>query len=586
MNAIALPLLLLLSDPAPDQRPRPEPATTLHALFREAWEFRLREDPLLATAVGDPRGADRLPSVKPADLERRAMATRDYLARLKKIDPAHLARQDRISYHMFARELGDDLAEHEFGAYRLPLTADWGFHIGIAQLPSQVPLATTRDYENYLARLRAVPAYFADHIALLREGLRTGFTLPRAVLSGYDGTIRAQVVEDPEKSVFMRPFQSFPIGVPETDRPRFREAGRAAITEAVVPAYRAFLDFMVREYLPEARQTLGASELPRGREYYAHRVKSFTTLEVTPREVHEIGVREVARIREEMEAVRRQVGFEGALPAFLQDLRRDPRFYAKTPEELLKEASFIAKKMDGQLPRLFGKLPRLPYGVEPVPADLAPKFTGGRYVEAPIGSTRAGTYWVNTYALDKRPLYVLEALTLHEAVPGHHLQIALQQELADLPEFRRVSGVAAFVEGWALYAERLGLEAGFYRNPYSNFGRLTYEMWRACRLVVDTGLHESGWSRQQTMDFLAQHTALSLHEIETETDRYISWPGQALAYKMGELRLRELRTKAELALGARFDVRRFHDAVLANGPVPLSILEAEIDAFIAAERKP
>jgi len=294
MNAIALPLLLLLSDPAPDQRPRPEPATTLHALFREAWEFRLREDPLLATAVGDPRGADRLPSVKPADLERRAMATRDYLARLKKIDPAHLARQDRISYHMFARELGDDLAEHEFGAYRLPLTADWGFHIGIAQLPSQVPLATTRDYENYLARLRAVPAYFADHIALLREGLRTGFTLPRVVLSGYDGTIRAQVVEDPEKSVFMRPFQSFPIGVPETDRPRFREAGRAAITEAVVPAYRAFLDFMVREYLPEARQTLGASELPRGREYYAHRVKSFTTLEVTPREVHEIGVREVA----------------------------------------------------------------------------------------------------------------------------------------------------------------------------------------------------------------------------------------------------------------------------------------------------
>jgi uncharacterized protein (DUF885 family) len=343
---------------------------------------------------------------------------------------------------------------------------------------------------------------------------------------------------------------------------------------------------MKREYVPGARATVAASSLPRGREYYAHLVKSYTTLDVTPDEVYETGRREVARIHGEMEEVIRKTGFQGNFAAFLNFLRSDKRFYAKTPDELLDRAAFIAKSMDGKLPSLFGKLPRLPYGVEPVPAHLAPKYTGGRYVPAPVGGTRAGTYWVNTYALDTRPFYTLESLTLHEAVPGHHLQIALQQELTGLPEFRRFASEGAFVEGWALYAERLGLEAGFYKDPYSDFGRLTYEMWRACRLVVDTGLHANGWSRAEALEYLENNTALSLHEVQTETDRYISWPAQALCYKMGELKIRALRREAEEALGERFDVRAFHDAVLENGAVPLSVLEEQVRAWVARTKNP
>ena len=553
-----------------------------HRLLDEEWEARLREAPLLATSVGDHRYDDRLPSVAPADLQRAADRQRATLQRLQAIDGAGLDVPDRISYDMLAREMRDDVADHDFGAWRLPINADSGFHTGFAELPRYTTFTTTRDYRNYLARLRAFPVYVAAQIANMREGLRTGFTLPRVVLDGYDVSIRTHVVEDPEKSVFYAPFRAFPPGVPEADRSALLAEARAAVMDGAVAGYRAFLDFMVHEYIPKTRTTTAAADLPRGREYYAHRVRHFTTLDVTPEEVHQIGLSEVARIRGEMQEVMRQAGFTGDFAAFLQFLRTDPRFYARTPEELLKEASFIAKRMDGKLPSLFGRLPRLPYGVEPVPAHLAPKYTGGRYVPAPVGGTRAGTYWVNTYALESRPLYVLEALTLHEAVPGHHLQIALQQEMEGVPPFRRVAEVGAFVEGWGLYSERLGLEAGFYQDPYRNFGRLTYEMWRACRLVVDTGLHALGWSREKAMDFMAANTALSLHEVRTETDRYISWPGQALAYKMGELKIRELRRMAEKELGPRFDVRAFHDAVLANGAVPLPVLEERIRAYVAA----
>ncbi len=313
-------------------------------------------------------------------------------------------------------------------------------------------------------------------------------------------------------------------------------------------------------------------------------MRQYTTLDLSPEEIHQIGLAEVERIDKEMQEVIRKTGFQGNFAAFLQLLRTDPRFYAKTPDQLLKEAAWIAKRMDGKLPALFGKLPRVPYTVQPVPDHIAPKYTSGRYVGSPEGSTQPGIYWVNTYMLESRPLYNLEALTLHEAVPGHHLQIALNKELSDLPEFRRFNYLSAFGEGWGLYSEWLGLEAGFYTDPYSNFGRLTYEMWRACRLVVDTGMHAKGWTRQQAIDYLASHTALPLHEVETEIDRYISWPGQALAYKMGELKIRELRAKAEAELGPKFDVRAFHDAVLANGPVPLPVLEEQIRAHVAARR--
>ncbi len=557
------------------------PSAALDALLKEEWEFRLRENPLEASGYGDHRYDALMPSVAQADLDRQAKAQQAFLERASKIDRSALSPAERINYDMWRREQEDDLLRYRFGAHRIPILADSGFHISLADLPSRTRLTSVKEYESYIARLRALPVYMDQQIAHMREGLRTGFTQPQVILKGYDGSISAHVVDDVEQSVFMKPFARFPVGVPEAERDRLRETGRAAVRDGVVPAYRRFLEFMRNDYIPGARQTTGASDLPQGREYYAALVKSFTTLDVTPEQVHETGKKEVARIEAEMQQVMRESGFTGDFPAFLAFLRNEPRFYAKTPEELLKQASFLAKKMDARLPSLFLTLPRLPYGVEPVPDAIAPKYTGGRYVPAAPGSLRAGTYWVNTYNLPSRPLYILESLTLHEAVPGHHLQIALQRELTGLPDFRRFAGVGAFAEGWGLYSERLGLEAGFYQDPYSNFGRLTYEMWRACRLVVDTGLHAFGWTRQQAVDYLASHTALSLHEVGTEIDRYISWPGQALGYKMGELKIRELRARAEKELGPRFDIRAFHDAVLRNGPVPLPVLETEIDAFIA-----
>jgi uncharacterized protein (DUF885 family) len=418
----------------------------------------------------------------------------------------------------------------------------------------------------------------------MTAGLGRGFVQPRVVLEGLDESIAAYVVGDPEKSVFWEPFENFPVGVPEEERRRLRETASEAISEAIVPAYRTFLDFMRNQYMPGGRTSLGASELPEGRSYYAHKIRFYTTLDLSPEEIHLIGQAEVSRIRAEMEAVIREVGFEGGFEEFLSFLRTDPRFYAETPDELLKEASFITKKMDGKLPSLFRTLPRLPYGVEPVPEAIAPKYTAGRYVGAPRGSTQPGYYWVNTYDLSSRPLYALTALSLHEAVPGHHLQIALNNELEDLPNFRRFSYISAFGEGWGLYSEYLGVETGMYEDPYSRFGRLTYEMWRACRLVVDTGIHSMGWSRDRARDFLAGNTALSLHEVATEIDRYISWPAQALAYKLGELRIKDLRRQAEAALGEDFDIREFHDALLLNGSLPLPVLEDEIRRFVAARR--
>jgi uncharacterized protein (DUF885 family) len=577
-------LAVLASAAAPGASPAPAGEDSrAQALFEEAWQFRLAEDPLFATNAGDHRYGARLPSMTPQDLARRAAFARGMRDRLGAVDGGALSVSNRVSRDMLVRDLSDEIAAYEFGAYRIPLNADSGFQTDFADLPMRMPFQTTRDYENCIARLEAFPVYAAQQTALMREGLAAGFTLPRPVLEGLDATMRAHVVEDPAKSVFDAPFRSFPVGVPPADRARLEAAGRRAIRFAVVPAYRALADFMRSEYAPGARASIGASELPRGRDYYAHLVRSYTTLDLTPDQVHAIGLAEVARIRGEMEVVMRKTGFAGSFAEFLAFLRTDPRFYARTPDALIERASFLSKKADGSLPALFGRLPRLPYTVEPVPAHLAPKYTGGRYVEPPADGTRPGIYWVNTYALDKRPLYTLEALTLHEAVPGHHLQVALSQELTGLPQFRRFTQVGAFGEGWALYAERLGLEAGFYQDPYSDFGRLTYEMWRACRLVVDTGLHSKGWTRQQAIDYLAANTALSIHEVTTETDRYISWPGQALCYKMGELKIRELRRKAETALGPRFDVRAFHDAVLANGMVPLPVLEAQVDAWIAVQ---
>ncbi|MEJ2215363.1 MAG: DUF885 family protein [Gemmatimonadota bacterium] len=578
-------LLVLLALALPAARPaRAQSASDqLRALFHQAWQWRLRENPIAATYVGDDRYNDRLPSVSDADAARRAAHRRDLLQQLQAIDREPLTEEERISYDMFQREQEDALTSYRFKEYLMPITAEGGFHTSFAMLQRATPFRNTRDYENYIARLKAWPHYVDQQIALMREGMAAGMVQPKVVLAGFEGTISAHIVDDPEQSVFWAPFESFPVGVPDSDRQRLRAAGRAAIREAVVPGYRTFLAFFTGEYRPHARASIGASELPDGRDYYRWLVRHFTTLDVSPDSVHRIGLAEVSRIQAEMQVVMKKTGFQGDFPAFLHFLRTDPRFYAKTPDELLKDAAWIAKRIDGKLPSEFGRLPRQPYTVAPVPADIAPKYTGGRYVPAPINGTQPGTYWVNTYDLPSRPLYTLESLTLHEAVPGHHLQIALQQELMDLPEFRRHAGVDAYSEGWGLYSEWLGQEMGFYTDPYSDFGRLTYEMWRACRLVVDTGIHWMGWTRQQAIDYLASHTALSLHEVTTETDRYIAWPGQALAYKMGQLEILKLRHYAEQQLGTQFNVRAFHDVVLGSGPVPLTVLDRKVHDWVARE---
>ncbi|MCB0279531.1 MAG: DUF885 domain-containing protein, partial [Calditrichaeota bacterium] len=397
-------------------------------------------------------------------------------------------------------------------------------------------------------------------------------------------TYPSHIVDALKKSLFYEPFTRIPAGFSETERNAVLEAGETAIRHGAIAGYQLFDDFMTNEYIPNARESLGVSEFPDGKAFYDYKVKYFTTLDMTAVEVHALGLKEVARIRAEMDQIISDVKFKGSFKDFLKFLRSDPQFYAKTPMELLMRANYLAKQMDGKLPQLFTRFPNMPYTVNPVPDHLAPKYTGGRYSGTSPGSTKPGEYWVNTYDLPSRPFYTLEALTYHEAVPGHHMQIMLNQELTQLPNFRRYSYVDAFGEGWGLYAEWLGLEVGGYSDPYSNFGRLTYEMWRACRLVVDTGIHSKGWTRQQVIDYLADNTALSIHECTTETDRYIAWPGQALAYKMGELKIKELRKLAEKELGDKFNKRAFHDKVLENGSLPLMILDDVIRDWIKTEK--
>jgi uncharacterized protein (DUF885 family) len=584
------------STSSPTSSPTASPATstpataegagkTLHALFDREWEWRLQDWPLLATGIGDHRYDDKLPDASLAAWKARADKTDGFLKELAAIDRGTLSAADRINYDMFKAQLDDRRDGFRFDEHVMPLNADSGFHTDFALVPKQMAFATAADYDKYLSRLKAFPKFVDDQIAVMREGLKKGITIPRAALAGIESSIQPLITQDPTKSPLWDPFARVPATLDQATRDRLQNDGRAAIANGVTPAYQKFLTFMSNDYVPGARTTLAASDLPNGKDYYAFLVKRFTTVDVTWEQVHQTGLEQVAAIQKEMDEAMKKSGFKGTFAEFLTFLRTDPRFYPKTGDALLKEASFIAKRMDGKLPTLFGKLPRQPYGVAPVPEYLAPKYTAGRYSPNPPGGTEPGYYWVNTYALNTRPLYNLEALTLHEGVPGHHLQGALSYELDGLPPFRKWTYISAFGEGWGLYSEWLGLEAGFYTDPYSNFGRLTYAMWRAARLVVDTGLHAKGWTRQQAIDYLAQHTALSVHECTTETDRYISWPGQALSYKTGELKIRELRRRAEQTLGAKFDVRRFHDAVLGNGSVPLTVLEQVIDEFIAAEQK-
>ena len=518
--------------------------------------------------------------ILPQDEAKRAGFWQRLLDRSESVDRAALPPSDQVSYDLFRFILADKVAQVEFESYLMPINSEGGFHTGFPFSMDRMPLNTVNEIEKYIHRLQYFRQYTNDHITLMRTGLQKGLTQPSVILKGLPAQIKTFIVEDPEASRFFQRLESMPESIPLEEQERLRREALQAIAESVIPAYRTFYDFVEQEYLPGARKSIGASSLPNGKAWYEQRIRFFTTLHLTPDEVFETGQAEVARIRGEMERIIEEAGFEGNFQAFLDFLRSDPQFYAKTPEELLQRAAWLAKRIDGKLPDLFGRLPRLPYTVAPVPDAIAPTYTGGRYVPGSLARKQAGTYWVNTFKLESRPLYVLPALTLHEAVPGHHLQMALSEEMEGVPRFRRRTYLSAYGEGWGLYAEFLGQEIGMYQSPFEHFGRLSYEMWRACRLVIDVGIHYKGWSRDQAVGFLAGNSALSIHEVNTEIDRYIGWPGQAVSYKTGELTIRRLRRKAEEALGEKFDKRAFHDLVLSNGAVLLSSLEDMVDRWI------
>jgi uncharacterized protein (DUF885 family) len=501
----------------------------------------------------------------------------------EQINQAELSAENKINYAIIKAQLDNKIANYKFKAHYIPFKSESGFHSNINFIIDGTEFKTEKDIEDYVDKIAAMPAYFEQNIYWMRAGLASGITQPQAVLTGYEESITAFIPENVEQSVFLKPFATTPNLLDK----KVVEEQKAKLTELIIsqiiPAYENYYQFFTKEYFPNAREDIGVSSTTDGLAFYDNRVKHFTTTSMTAEEVHQLGLKEVARIRAEMDLVIKKTGFKGSFAEFTHFLRTDPQFYAKTPLELIKEASYLAKQIDAKLPSLFKHLPRTPYGVVPVPDSIAPKYTTGRYISPPT-DRHSGSYWVNTYALDKRPLYVLAALTLHEGVPGHHLQISLNSELDNLPSYRQHAYISAFGEGWGLYSEWLGIEAGIYQDHYSDFGRLTYEMWRAARLVVDTGMHVKGWSRKQAMDFMKDNTALSLHNVRTEIDRYISWPGQALSYKIGEITIRKLRKLAEKELGRDFDVREFHFQVLKNGSVPLSVLEQQIEAYIKQEK--
>jgi uncharacterized protein (DUF885 family) len=585
---IAIAIALLTPQRALCQ-PRAEPASAasaaLHSLLAEYWEWRLREFPEAATWLGDARYNARLTDLSPDAIERRKQYVRQTLERARAIDASKLTGQDALSRSLIVWELQLAVEGQAYPTEVFVLDQLDGPQIGLAQLVSATPFRNRADYDDYLTRLAAIPRYFDQVTALLRRGIELGWVQPTTPLRSVPDQIQGQLVGDPVRSPFYAPFERIPDVVPAGDREQLRAAARDVITRAVFPTLARFRDFVRDTYLPAGNRAIGASTLPNGAAFYRFAARQSTTTALSPDSIHRIGLAEVARIRAQMDTVMRQSGFAGSFQQFLTFLRTDPRFYYKSADELIAAYRDISKRADAGLPALFAELPRNSYGVRPFPDYEAPSQTTARYYPGSADGSRPGWFMVNTYRLDMRPKYEMEALTLHEAVPGHHLQITRAQELRGLPDYRRYVSSTAFVEGWGLYAESLGNEMpGFYADPYSRFGQLTYEMWRACRLVVDTGMHHLGWSRQRAIDFMKDNTAKSEQDIVVEIDRYIVWPGQALAYKVGELKIKELRARATRELGARFDLRRFHNALLDNGPLPLDLLEREIDRWITSEK--
>jgi uncharacterized protein (DUF885 family) len=558
------------------------PVEDLHTLFDAEWERTLEENPTMASGLGDHRYDALWPDRSRAAVHASHRADLAALERLAAIDRSSLPPEEQLNYDLFRRDLENRTARYEFRQYLNPLNHRGGIQTA-NEITERLRFSTVADYENWIARLNGFGTYADQTLELMREGKEAGIVHPQVILERISGQLAGQVVDDPAQSPFYAPFRSFPDSIPAEEQARLADAGEAAIRATVLPAFVRFRTYFDETYLPAGRDTFGVWDQPRGEEYYAQRAAYFTTTDLTPREIHEIGLSEVARIRAEMETIREQVGFEGDLGAFMDHLRTDPEFYYDTPEELLEAYLAASKRADPELVKLFGRLPRMPYGVRPIPDAIAPDTTTAYYSRPADDGSRAGYYYVNLYRPEVRPKYEIEALTLHEAVPGHHFQIALAMELGELPAFRRLGGITAFVEGWALYAESLGPEMGMYTDPYSKFGQLTYEMWRAVRLVVDTGIHQMRWDRQRAIDYFRANAAKTEADIVNEIDRYIAWPGQALAYKIGELKIKELRARSESALGDGFDIRAFHDTVLGAGAVPLDVLESRINAWIGEQ---
>lgn len=551
-------------------------AQTFRDLYTREWQWRQQQFAGADDEDSQGKAADHLPKVDAATQAMRENHWADVLAQLNAIPEAQLGPEDRTNYEVYKQQLVALLNNQRFKTWQMPFNSDSAFWSDLG-FSARGNFVTAKDYQNYLGKLNDIPRYFDEQIADMRLGVARGFTQPAIVLKGRDQSIAAVVNAIGEQNLFYTPFKHMPPTIPAAQQTALRDQALKAITHDVIPAYAKLLAFMRDEYMPKARTTTAAEDLPDGKAFYQSQILEYTTLDMSPDAIHALGLKEMAGIHQQMLDIVKQTGFKGSFADFLQFLRTDPRFYAKTPDELLKDAAWIAKEVDGKVGNYIGRLPRRRFAIEPVPPDLAPIYTGGR--------GGPGIYLVNTYDLPSRPLYSLPALTLHESSPGHALQMPLAEEMQGLPDFRRYTYISAYGEGWALYCEYLGQEMGMYKTPYEQFGYLSYQAWRAARLVVDTGLHHLHWTREQAQDYLRQNTALSEHEIETEVDRYIAWPAQALSYYLGEMAIRDDRAYAQKALGEKFDIRAFHDAVLSTGSVPLPVLHERVDAFIAGGGK-
>ncbi|KQY66803.1 MULTISPECIES: DUF885 family protein [unclassified Brevundimonas] len=591
--ASAVALLAGFAQPAAARSPAPTPTVVARPVANGAlasiladYEAYLRSvDPVGAGMEGDRAALSRLSDVSRAFEVAQEPALMGFADRLAQIDPASLTDEERLNHAFMTYVIKRSRDRIPLDTGRIDaFSSEGGPGQGMGYVASVTRIATAADADAWIARLEAMPKVYEDQLANARRGLETGMLQPRSIVENALSLIEPEAALTPETDPLLKPFATLPASIPAARQTALRERAARAVADGIAPRRREWARFLREDYLPRAPETLGLVNRPGGRELYAYLVRGFTTTDLTPDQVHRIGLDEVARIRGRMDVEMRAAGWTGDFAGFLNFLRTDPQFYATTREDLLEKASEMAKRSDDGLPALFGTLPRTPYGVRPVPAEIEANYTTGRYFQGSMKNGVAGGYMVNTSALDQRPLYELPALTLHEAVPGHHLQIALQQEAEDGPYFRRSVDVTAFIEGWGLYSEFLGEEMGFYRTPYERFGRLSYEMWRACRLVSDTGIHWLGWNIEQARACFRDNSALAPLNIETELQRYIGWPGQATAYKIGEIRLREVRSRAERELGDRFDVRRFHDALLVDGPLPMALLDERMNRWIAGEK--